>query len=392
MGSMLKKNRRQYQMYINLIRLIGVISIYLSFSYLAGTENPSTIMELAAISVLFLLFSPFLIVLPSGASFRPGMAFILFSFLHFDYRLAVLTALPGTIASVFGKKEPYNKFFLMIGHLSIGIYAAGFVYHQLLPAFSQTYKAFVIITVSLLLHFAVNRFVAAIIVAYRKQRSLQAQLFALVKDLNWGYISTYLIGVIMFLVFQTYYLPGVFLSTFLLLAVYRSFIYFQKLKLMEEKVYLDGLTKAESRLSWEEFSKRMKKNRSFPTGIVCMMDLDYFKSINDTYGHDFGDRILQEFVSYIRKEMSRKYRLFRFGGDEFILFVYVNEKECKEACEEMNQLIYQQNEIWKKKGLAVSVSFGSSFLSEKDTLENSVTKADKLMYNHKFSRNLVIRN
>ncbi len=392
MGSMLKKNRRPLQIYIDLIRLIGVISLSISFIQFAAIEGSLKVIELAAISLLFLIFSPFRIMLPSGASFRPGMAFILFSFLQFDYKLAILAALPGTIASVWGKERPFDKFFLMIGHLTIGIYAGGFVYHQLLPVFTPTNYAFLAMGISLLLHFAVNRFVAAIIVAYRKQHGLHTQLLSLVKDLNWGYISTYLIGVMMFLVFQTYHLSGVLLSTILLLAVYRSFIYFQKMKQMEAKVYLDGLTKAESRLSWEEFSKRLKKNWSVNCGIVYMMDLDYFKSINDTYGHDVGDRILQEFVSYIRKEMNRKYRLFRFGGDEFILFVYSNEKEYKGACEEINQMIHQQNEIWKKKGLAVSVSYGNAFFSEKDTIENIVNKADKLMYNDKFSRNLVGRS
>ncbi|XJZ26752.1 GGDEF domain-containing protein [Bacillota bacterium Lsc_1132] len=392
MGSMLKRKRTQLRIFVNLISLIGVISIFIVIRNLVAIEQPSMAIELAMVSLLFLLFSPFMITLPSGASFRPAMAFILFSILNFDYKIAILAALPGTIASVWGKKKPLSKFFLMIGHLSIGIFAAGFVYHKLVPAFSPTNYAFAVMAASLLLHFAVNRFVAAIIVAYRKQRSLKAQLSSIVNDLNWGYITTYLIGVLMFLVFQTYHLTGVLLSTLLLLAVYQSFLYSQKLKMMEEKVYLDGLTKAESRLSWEEFAKQMKKNSTFNSGIVYMMDLDYFKSINDSYGHYFGDRVLQEFVSHIRKEMKQKYRLFRYGGDEFILFVYSAAKDYRDSCEEINQMILRQNDIWKKKGLAVSISFGSAFLSESDPFEKVVMKADQLMYKNKFSRNIAGRD
>lgn len=392
MGSIVKGKRTQLRIFVNLVSLIGVLSIYYSFENLAAIGDFSMAIELALISVLFLLFSPFVVTLPSGSSFRPGMAFVLFSILNFDYSIAILVTLPGTLASVWGKKPLPSKFFLMVGHLSIGIYVAGFIYHQLVPSFSATPYAYFAVFVTMLIHFMVNRLIAAAIVAYRKQRTFSAQLSSLLDDLNWGYSCTYLIGILMFLVYRSYHLPGIFLSVILLLAVYQSFTYYQKLKNMEEKVYLDALTKAESRFSWEEFSKQMAKNSTTHFGILYMMDMDYFKSINDSYGHDFGDRVLQEFVSHIRKEMNRKYRLFRYGGDEFILYVHSFEKDYRNACEEINQMIYRQNDIWKKKGLAVSISFGQAFLSEKETFETVVNRADQLMYKNKFSRNIVGKN
>lgn len=390
MGSMLK--RTHLRIFVNLISLIGVISIYTALSNIAVIDKTSMAITLAIVSFLFFIFAHSVVTLPSGSSFRPAMAFILFSLLTFDYKIVILVAIPGTFVSVWGKKKFLSKFFLMIGHLSIGIYAAGFVYHQMLSNFTVTYYAYVAVGVSLALHFLVNRLVAAVIVAFRKQRSLLGQLSLFIDDLNWGYSSTYLIGILMFLLYRTYQLPGILLGTILLRAVNQSFTYYPKLKIMEEKVYLDVLTKAESRLSWEEFSKQMKQSGTGNSGIVYMMDLDYFKSINDSYGHDFGDRVLQEFVSHIRKEINRKYRLFRYGGDEFVLFVHSFEKDYRNDCEEINQMIYRQNEIWKKKGLAVSISFGHAFLSEKDPFENIVCRADQLMYKNKFSRNIVGRN
>lgn len=390
MGSMLK--RTHLRIFVNLISLIGVISIYTAMNNLAVIEKTSMAITLAIVSFLFFLFARSVVTLPSGSSFRPAMSFILFSLLTFDYKIVILAAVPGTFVSVWRKKKFFSKFFLMLGHLSIGIYVAGFVYHQMLSNFTVTYYSYAVVGITLALHFVVNRLVTAVIVAFRKQRSLLGQLSLLIEDLNWGYTSTYLIGILMFLVYRAYQLPGILLGTFLLLAVNQSFTYYQKLKIMEEKVYLDVLTKAESRLSWEEFSKRMKQSSTGNYGIVYMMDLDYFKSINDSYGHDFGDRVLQEFVSHIRKEMNRKYRLFRYGGDEFVLFVPSFEKDYRNACDEINQMIYRQNEIWKKKGLAVSISFGHAFLSEKEPFENIVCRADQLMYKNKFSRNIVGRN
>lgn len=389
MGSMLR--RVPFRFAVNLISLFGVISIYIAIRHVLAVEDSSMVIELAILASLFLLFFPLVITLPSGSSFRPGMAFVLFALLNFDYKMVILVALPAALYSALGKKKLQNRFFLMVGHLSLGIYAAGALYHAILPVFSTGYYAYAVIVLSLFVHFVVNRVTSLVIIAYRKQKSLKRQFSSILKDFNWGYICTYTISILMFLVYQVDRVPGLLLGTLLLLAIYPSFTYYQKLKIMEEKVYLDVLTKAESRLSWEEFSTAMKKKNAPTSGVVYMMDLDYFKSVNDTYGHEFGDRILQEFVSHIRNEMNRKYRLFRYGGDEFILFVHADEKSISLICEEINRMIYKQNEIWKKKGLSVAISFGNAFTSEKEPFETTVNKADKVMYQHKFSRNIVGR-
>jgi diguanylate cyclase (GGDEF)-like protein len=386
MGSILR--RAHTQILMNIIRLMGIFSIGLAMKELFELNQEADAVQLLIVAILFLIFSPLMVSLPSGTSWSPGIAFILFSILYFDFRLAILVAIPGILYSALRKKKFLSNFLLTIGHLSIGIYLAGYVYLQLQNLQPQNYIFYFAITICLVLHFFANRFIAALIVAHRKQASIRKQIYSIKNDLNWGYTCTYIIGIMMFLIFKDYHNPGLILVTLLLITIYKSFTYFQKLKAMEEKVYLDGLTNAENRMAWEEFSR----SRPLNSGNVFMMDLDHFKMINDTFGHEYGDQILEETVTYMKNEMKRKFRLFRYGGDEFILFVFSNQNECLKVNEEISEIILKQNNLWRQKGLNVSISFGNAYFSGKDPLANIVRIADKLMYKQKFEKNMKRRN
>ncbi len=142
-------------------------------------------------------------------------------------------------------------------------------------------------------------------------------------------------------------------------------------------------------MSWEEYQKQLEEDYQNRAGIVFMMDLDNFKLMNDTYGHNFGDQILKEFVCTVKQKMNRKFRLFRYGGDEFILVVPTTVEEYSDVYYEVSNMLFLQNEHWRKQGLAVSVSFGNADLSEQDSIVNIVRKADKLMYMNKFEKSIV---
>ncbi|MDP4083147.1 MAG: GGDEF domain-containing protein [Bacillota bacterium] len=378
--------RASFLIMLYLICIIGLFSLAIAAKELLGINNQIMNLELLMIAALFLIFSPWRVSLPSGASWRPGIAFILFSILYFDFKLVILVAVPGMILSLKGKKAFLFEFLLTIGHLSLGIYAAGFIFRLLEKHFTPSIYSYLAITVCMIVHFCVNRFVAALIVSFKKRKNFIHQVILVKIDLNWGYTCVYILGIIMFLTFRVYNIPGLLLVTFLLITLYKSVTYYNKLKVIEKKVYTDCLTNAENRTSWEEFVKHVDTKGHYKSGIVFMLDLDHFKIINDTYGHDFGDQILQEFVSFMKRELRKGYRLFRYGGDEFILFVQSSEEEYGTICENIRAILTTQNSIWKQKGLPVSISFGNAFYSKHNTIANIVRNADKLMYLNKFEK------
>ena len=74
-------------------------------------------------------------------------------------------------------------------------------------------------------------------------------------------------------------------------------------------------------LNREATEKRMKELCSTENGFLCMLDLDFFKSVNDLYGRDIGDQVLMLFSAMLQKEMRYDDICGRIGGDEFLLFI-----------------------------------------------------------------------
>ncbi len=86
--------------------------------------------------------------------------------------------------------------------------------------------------------------------------------------------------------------------------------------------FIDALTKVPSRRSLEEYCKGLR-----PPFTLCMVDIDRFKKINDTYGHDVGDEVLR----YVAKELQKTKgggKVFRYGGEEFTI-IYPNKLSYK---------------------------------------------------------------
>jgi diguanylate cyclase (GGDEF)-like protein len=96
-----------------------------------------------------------------------------------------------------------------------------------------------------------------------------------------------------------------------------------KAKKLEDSVKLDALTNIYNRGYMEISLKRefkLAKTRGYPLTIV-MVDLDRFKKINDSYGHDCGDKVLKYAVNLLKKCIRDSDSLFRYGGEEFLLML-----------------------------------------------------------------------
>ncbi|WP_458701296.1 EAL domain-containing protein [Sulfurospirillum sp. 1307] len=97
-------------------------------------------------------------------------------------------------------------------------------------------------------------------------------------------------------------------------------IQFLYLFIVGKRNYIDPLTKIHNRRYLEVLSKKIKLTNY----NIAMIDLDHFKKINDTYGHQVGDDSLVYAVSIIKKHIGKKDILIRYGGEEFVLFVHVS--------------------------------------------------------------------
>jgi diguanylate cyclase (GGDEF)-like protein len=124
-----------------------------------------------------------------------------------------------------------------------------------------------------------------------------------------------------------------------------------------------------------------KKNE--PT-FVFMLDLDHFKSVNDTYGHDAGDEVLRVIAGRV-KETVRPYDLFgRFGGEEFIMFISASDgNSAVNFGERVREIIQSAPVIFEGNAIPVTTSIGIAKASPEVSFDTALKLADKALYKAK---------
>jgi len=107
-----------------------------------------------------------------------------------------------------------------------------------------------------------------------------------------------------------------------------------------------------------------------------MLDIDFFKKINDTYGHQVGDEILKYFANTIKNSIRKSDYLVRYGGEEFLLFLPNIVKE------EAKLILYKIKKNLKPyKG--INFTFSAGIASEGDKLAEMIKIADEKLYQAK---------
>ncbi len=146
--------------------------------------------------------------------------------------------------------------------------------------------------------------------------------------------------------------------------------------------YYDSLTGLPNRLSMQKELERMFQNRHHSAkAAVIFFDLDRFKQINDSLGHALGDQLLQVIAQRLTLLISKRVRLFRISGDEFVIILERNtENPVETAAEAILRLIRQPIRI-ESHELRVTSSVGIALYPEHGQTANQLMKqADSAMY------------
>ena len=161
-------------------------------------------------------------------------------------------------------------------------------------------------------------------------------------------------------------------------------------KAAEEKLtalsYTDELTGLCNRRHFTALTEKeiSRSGRSGKNLSLLFLDVDHFKAVNDSYGHDCGDIVLRE-LGAILKSATREFDIpCRYGGEEFAVLLPETPGESALAIAERLRLNISEREIpCAGKSLSISVSIGVSMLNEDEELDTLLKNADKALYEAK---------
>jgi PAS domain S-box/diguanylate cyclase (GGDEF) domain len=148
--------------------------------------------------------------------------------------------------------------------------------------------------------------------------------------------------------------------------------YIHELKIMnaklEQMATVDALTGAFNRRKFDEelnsfIGNRKMEKRDIPFSLI-FMDIDHFKTINDCYGHKMGDAVLRSISRLIRENVRATDRLYRWGGEEFILILPDANLESAKCVAEKIRKIIQGHDFSIEKKITISLGVGEYKLNE----------------------------
>ena len=159
---------------------------------------------------------------------------------------------------------------------------------------------------------------------------------------------------------------------------------------LEEQRYRathDSLTELPNREAFTERAyhemQRFKRYQRPLTFAVC--DIDYFKRINDTYGHQAGDKVLKIIAKIMSKRLREVDFIARFGGEEFVLIMpETSSEQALPVLDKIRLAVSDTPFRFKEQPVHISVSFGlAQFTSDDDNVETVFERADKALYQAK---------
>lgn len=115
-----------------------------------------------------------------------------------------------------------------------------------------------------------------------------------------------------------YTIVGIFIHIIACSIRIKEFVLIRKINMQKD---IDELTGLKNKAALTRAINKFVKDENDNKGIFIVLDIDYFKKFNDTYGHDMGDSILHQLGAYFRQKFVKDEIVGRFGGDEFIIFI-----------------------------------------------------------------------
>jgi len=157
-------------------------------------------------------------------------------------------------------------------------------------------------------------------------------------------------------------------------------------RISQENEKIDPLTGIWNRKAfvpdWEKLISRVNRGQVVEQAIVCMLDLDHFKFINDEYGHQKWDDVLKAVVEILQENFRSTDSIYRIWWEEFVVLAECKKKSLPMWIDKITKAI--QDELYKHDNVQlkneITISIGVSLLEEWMTMKEAMSQADQAMY------------
>lgn len=154
-------------------------------------------------------------------------------------------------------------------------------------------------------------------------------------------------------------------------------------KQLEKSAEFDPLTLLRTRRFMYRYLSDAFKDKNNEILCIAMIDIDNFKSVNDTYGHLVGDTILKRVADIINSNVNEEDRVFRYGGEEILILFKSGLKASNEKLEKILEILRNTNHEEFNDERKLTISAGLVEKGNYKTYEELIAEADKLLYNAK---------
>lgn len=160
----------------------------------------------------------------------------------------------------------------------------------------------------------------------------------------------------------------------------------EQIETLKKMAFLDALTGVGNRRYTESkiqsYLDEFRRHNT-PFGLL-FLDIDHFKNVNDTFGHDIGDQVLKMVAATVAHNLGPMDYVGRYGGEEFIVLVSnVDSMQLLSVAERLRRFVMHSTLSTDQGDLGVTASFGATMALKTDTTEGLMQRGDKLLYQSK---------
>ncbi len=143
---------------------------------------------------------------------------------------------------------------------------------------------------------------------------------------------------------------------------------------------IDPLTGLYNRRSMQAFFSQAMETEAESPFCLVMCDIDDFKKINDTHGHDIGDMVLREIARLISEQVDHYGQVCRWGGEELLLLLHCEREEACRIAEAVRREVYEFRFPVGGQSIQCSITIGVALHRTGDTIDHTITHADNSLY------------